>query len=201
MKTSVKILDEQASTFIKECGYQQALICYGKILQAEPDNHTALFKMGVCNLILGQNKEAYQQFKMLHQLEPQNRIPLLNMAHISISTNNLPDAIRCYDEVLAIDNNDQVLWDSKGILLVQLDEIEAGLRCFEQASRLRPKDSPGYIIDGTSYLNPWEFEKALDRLRIVLQTLPLSEQLLLAAKKVQLEIENRLMSIQSYSDK
>ena len=183
----IQALFRKAEVLRKNYQYDEAILCYDKILRINPNDRKALFGQGVCYFIHGQQEDAIRCFKLLHQLEPDNASPLLNMAQSLLMVDRLHEALECFDKVAALRPNDSDIWNSKGILLLELGRIEEGLECFKQAILLLPD-----IDDfNHAYLHDDHHQKALKCLEKLIQTPSISIQSFRGAENAKKHIENR----------
>ncbi len=180
-------LFRKAKALRKNSRYEEAILCYDKILETNPTDVNTLSALASCYFYLNRWEAAYRCYVKIHGLEPENASPLLNMAQTLLMVDRLHEALDCFDKVAALQPNDSDIWNSRGILLVEIGRIKEGLESFKQAILLLPE------IDShnSSYLADEHHQNALECLEKFVRMPSRSKRLLKAAEEAKKHIENR----------
>jgi len=176
----------KAKAFCKDLRYEEAILCYGAVLETDPNNRIALSKKATCYLSLGRGEDAYHCYRAVHLLEPGDAVPLLNMAQSLLLADRIADAIDCYDKASALRPGDSGLLISKGILLLEIGMIEQGFGSFEKAIR---KSDRSDSFNGL-YLSGEHHQKALEILDNLARSPTASEEIALNARNAIRLIKN-----------
>jgi tetratricopeptide (TPR) repeat protein len=180
-------LFRKAKALRKNSHYEEAILCYDKILEINPTDVNILSALASCYFYLSRWEAAYRCYVKIHGLEPDNASPLLNMAQSLLMVDRLHEALECFDKVAVLRPNDSDIWNSRGILLLELARIKESLEFFKHAIVLFPK------IDNynSAYLDDEHHQKAMECLEKFVRMPSTPKRLLKAAEEAKKHIENR----------
>lgn len=183
----IQALSKKAKALRKNSQYEEAILCYDKILETNPNNINAMYEKVHCNFALARWEETSRCVNAIHRLEPNNAFYLLGRARSLLDIDKLDEALAYFDKVAALWPNDADIWNSRGILLLGLGKIDEGLECFKQAILLLPE------IDNynSAYLENEHHQNALECLEKLIQMPSISIQILKEAENAKKHIENR----------
>jgi tetratricopeptide (TPR) repeat protein len=178
---------KKAKALRKNSQNEEAILCYDKILETNPNNIIAMYEKVHCNFALARWEETSRCVNAIHRLEPNNAFYLLNRARVLLDVHKVDEALEYFDKVATIWPGDSDIWNSKGILLLELGKVDNAFECFKQAISLLP-DIDNFNSD---YLENARHQKALECLEKLIQTHSTSERLLNEAEAAKKHIENR----------
>jgi len=113
--------------------YEEALLCYEKILDKDPENIRALIDKGVTFQNLENFKKSIIFYDQALKINPNNLDALINKGAALHSQGKFHDAIVLYDKVLELDKKCAIALAYKGLSLGELDKIQDALKYFKKA--------------------------------------------------------------------
>lgn len=127
------------------------------------------YEQGKTLLAEGRTKEAIAVFETLTKDMPKFKKAWEKLAYSYIQSDQISDAIRCYDEILIRYPKDAFSYYQKSVLEEKTDLLDAALESIEKALKFEPGNaefiySKGFVLYRKKKLNDaifW-FEKALD---------------------------------------
>ena len=118
--------------------YEQALSEYGRALELEPENESALTNRGVALDHLSRFEESLETYDKALVLSPNNAQTLYNRG-ISLSClDRQGEALQAYDQSLALRPDDASTLNNRGVTLGKLGRYEEALESLDKAHVLRP---------------------------------------------------------------
>lgn len=123
-----KISDKAES----EVYFKDALYFVNKALDLEPDSLETQNNKAVLLGKLGYHKESLDLIEKLIEKKPNDVNLLLNKSLALIDMERKTDALACFDLILSIDKNNQIVLEKKGRLLVSLGNYKKSIDdCFD----------------------------------------------------------------------
>jgi tetratricopeptide (TPR) repeat protein len=166
--------------------HEEAIQCFNKALEADPRFAAAWLSKGLAQEELGERTGAawsYKQFIALaaeqYPKQVQYARERLSGLEASASTKaaearvwhkrgnglagagRLEEAIRCYDEAVALDPRLAVAWHNKGHILYKMGRHEEAIRCYDRALELNPRDARAWCNKGISLNSLGRYEDAV----------------------------------------
>ncbi len=122
---------------LNEDNIEEALDYYKKALQSKKNNINAMFGVGTCYQILGNNDEAKKYYLNILKIKPRYS-PAINNLLLILSEDNLELAIQTLQKITQHNNTDPVLLLQLGSLINQTGNYKKALRCFKVALSTEP---------------------------------------------------------------
>jgi tetratricopeptide (TPR) repeat protein len=183
----VQELFKKAKALRMNSQFEEAILCYNKILEINPKNINAMYERVHCYSALGYIGEIIRHAILVHQFEPNNAFLFLDKAHSLIYDDKFEEALEYFDKVVELWPTNSDIWCDRGIVLLKLDRIDEGLESIKQAilhfSEIDNFDS--------SYLYTYLAKKGIECLEIIIQNHSISEQSLIDAENAFKHIKNK----------
>jgi Flp pilus assembly protein TadD/ribosomal protein S27AE len=118
----------------------QAVECFDKALEENPNDSWAWFNKGVSLHRLGSLGEALYCYSKALELNP-NDPDLLSNKGIALRTLGRTDeAIKCYKKALEINPRDSGIWSNLGVTYRVLGQTEEAIKCYDKALSIDKMD-------------------------------------------------------------
>jgi tetratricopeptide (TPR) repeat protein len=109
--------------------FQEAVSCYDKAHELEPDDLFALSSKGDVLQELGWLEEAFACYDKMLEIDPRYARGWTDKGDALRSLGRYEEALACYDKALAINPRDAQAWRSKGMALLELRRWEEWAAC------------------------------------------------------------------------
>lgn len=120
--------------------YADALGLFDEVLDAEPDNRTALLGRAVALRRSGKGPEALAALDLVLGLEPANAAALLNRGRVLQERGDFQGALTTFDRLAAVAPNDWDVWMARGDVLARMGQDREALGAYSEALRRNPDD-------------------------------------------------------------
>jgi len=130
--------------------YEEAIKCYDKALEIEPNNTSILREKSHALSCLNKYNEAIKCLDKALEIEPSNPDIWMKKGFITYCSSGthdekaLREAIKYYDKALEIEPNNTYLWYEKGEFLCLPDNIlymREAIDCYRKALEIDPSNS------------------------------------------------------------
>ncbi len=121
--------------------YPEALRLFDAVLEAEPDNRTALLGRAVAFRRAGKAQEALADLDLVLRMEPKNAAALLNRGRLLQERGDRRGALEAFDLLVAVAPNDWDVWMARGDVLAKMGRTEEALRSYGEAQHRNPDDA------------------------------------------------------------
>ncbi len=139
------VLGNMATIFLHTGNYEKAVEVFEKSLAYSPENDFDRYKMAKALVKLGRIKEAEKHARQLAERSA-NNVACLNLSGlVSYLDENYEQALRFFQDALAIEPAEPVLLYNLGMTLTRLNSPANGRRLLRQAIRERP-DDPSFLL-------------------------------------------------------
>ncbi len=118
--------------------YDEALICFDKVLSSEPDNIKALNGKGQCLVNLEKYDQAIECFNKALEIDPENVSALAGKGPIFLERKDYKGALSCYDRLIAIKRDSSEFYFYKAKALTGSGNYRETLKCYDKALELDP---------------------------------------------------------------
>jgi predicted amidohydrolase len=116
--------------------YEEAIKCYDKAIEIEPNYEDAWYNKGVALGELGKYEEAIKCYDKAIEIEPNYEDAWYNKGWNLGKLGKYEEAIKCYDKAIEIKPNYEAAWYNKGVNVSKLQRYEEAVEYFERAYRL-----------------------------------------------------------------
>ncbi|MCK4266630.1 MAG: tetratricopeptide repeat protein [Thermoplasmata archaeon] len=150
----------------------QAVECFDKALEGNPNDSWAWFNKGVSLHRLGSLAEALDCYSHALELSP-NDPDLLSNRGIALRTLGRADeALECYKKALKIDPMDSGIWSNMGVTYRALGDIEEALKSYDKALEIDEYDVGVWLNKGAALQSEGRFDEAIRCYEAVLKLNP-----------------------------
>jgi len=132
---------------IEEKDWEEALECYEKSLEVDPDYARSIHNIGYVYYLMKDYDKALEYYdkalalaesgKDRSQLPPE--LTLSNKGYLFISMARFEEALLCFDKALEFTPEDPALWYNKGNVFYSIGKYEEAVRCFDKALEFDPE--------------------------------------------------------------
>ena len=138
-KQTVDLWHKKGVSFSALKRHREAITCYDRALQIDPQYTFAWTGKGVALDELGQYEEAIECYDKALTIDPRDATTWSNKGAALVDIGRLQEAINCYDKALAIDPKNMRAWSNKAGVLRALDRYEDAIACHEKALAIDPR--------------------------------------------------------------
>lgn len=118
--------------------YDEALSCFERILEIEPDHPVALSNRGIVLRQLGRLKEAEACFDRVLSRSPSSAAVWMQKSQVQFQRERYPEALQSLDRVLALEPDRGVAWRYRAEVLQKLGRTSEAADSLERAKLLDP---------------------------------------------------------------
>lgn len=159
MGTGSQNLEQMADSLLEQGQWNEAVLCYQKVLAQNPQDAASLARLGMCLAKLGKFTEAQSYAQKATELNPALSEPHFYLGNIYRLENKLGEAIQEYQQVVELDKLFEAAWTNLGFCHRLFAEYEKALECYEQALLVNPKSLEAHFNLGILHLLHGDFEK------------------------------------------
>ena len=124
---------EKGDIFYDQGRYGNAIKCYNKALELDPENVDAWVGKGYALNMLGRYLEALECFNKALELDPENVDAWNNKGLVLQRMGRYEEALEYFNMALKIDPNYADAWANKGFILQKLGRYFEALECFNRS--------------------------------------------------------------------
>jgi Tfp pilus assembly protein PilF len=125
-----------------------ALDCYSKAVELEPELELAWFNKGCLHQRLGQHDQAIPCFDRVVELNPINVGAWNNKGNSLEQTGRLSEALACVERALGIDPLCAEAWLNQGSINLRRYRLNSALACYCKAAELSPENPGAWFCKG-----------------------------------------------------
>ncbi|MGC9514648.1 tetratricopeptide repeat protein [Methanocrinis sp.] len=118
--------------------YDEAVICYERALEMEPELAAAWDGKGDALLMTGSYDKALRCYERALVIDPRSLESWYHKGEALQMLLRFDEALGCYDEVLKINPSFAEAWNKKGMALNRLGRYQEALDCFDEALKIAP---------------------------------------------------------------
>ena len=152
--------------------YSQAIVCFGKALEINPDSETFWENKALCLGRMERYEETLLCIERALELAPEEPRLLCTKGYTLKMMEQQEEALQCYDLALKMDPQCDEAWDKKAEIFTLQEQYDEALRCLDHALAIAPSWrslwQKGAILGGVGRL-----EEALDIYVQLVETDPL----------------------------
>jgi tetratricopeptide (TPR) repeat protein len=108
------------------------------------DNNSSVIQKAVTLIGEGLFNEAIEELRTFLEKNPDSIEGWYNLGYALSETEEYEEAVKAYDEALAIDNFIFEIWFNKGAALYALKDFENARDCYEEALDINPDDAEAW---------------------------------------------------------
>ncbi|MBD3192993.1 MAG: tetratricopeptide repeat protein [Candidatus Heimdallarchaeota archaeon] len=164
-------LTSEARSLIHHGKFEEALVCYDKILAEYPDELVIEYEKAIAFFEFGDFPAALELLDRILARDPQNINALYAKGAILNNLKKFQQALSFFDQVIQLDPEFQSVWTAKGFALLGLQEHEKALDCF-QTVKEQKQDKELLIGKGHAFRHLSQYKKARNCYQQVLRRDP-----------------------------
>ncbi|HTY14593.1 MAG TPA: tetratricopeptide repeat protein [Methanoregulaceae archaeon] len=142
-KTSGAWYKKGVDLYYKQGKFQDAIHCFDRVIETEPDHAGAWNGRGICLKELGRYEEAIQCFDRVITLSPNDEEVYYNKGEALEKLGKalgdiklFEEAIKAFDIVINMNPHQVYAWNYRGVCLKELGRYEDAKKCFDHAQLL-----------------------------------------------------------------
>ena len=116
--------------------YDEAIECYDKAIEIDPDNQVVWNNKGLALNSLGKYDEAIVSYDKAIEIDPTDADAWNNKGLALNSLGKYDEAIVSYDKAIEIDPTDADAWNNKGLALNSLGNDNEAKKCYDKSREL-----------------------------------------------------------------
>ena len=116
--------------------YDEAIKCYDKAIEIDPDNPVVWNNKGLALNSLGKYDEAVKCYDKAIEIDPDDADAWNNKGLALNSLGKYDEAVKCYDKAIEIDPDDADAWNNKGLALNSLGYDNEAKKCYDRSREL-----------------------------------------------------------------
>ena len=142
--------------------YQQAIDCYNKAIELDPEDADTYNNKGIALKSLGEYQQAIDCYDKAIKLKPDDLKAYYNKGDALRELGDHQQAIDCYDKAIELTPDYADAYNNKGIALHNLGEYQQAIDCYDRALELRPDDANVYNNKGYTLYKLSKYEQSID---------------------------------------
>jgi tetratricopeptide (TPR) repeat protein len=152
--------------------FYEALFCYNKALELNPENTELLCKKGYALLKLFKKDLAIGYFKMALEKDENNYKALFGLGEAYYFMDDKDNSIKYFEKVLELNPKDVEVLEYLGYNYYDIEEYHKAINYFKKALELKPDDINLILKIADSYFELKKYEDALKYFKKALQLNP-----------------------------
>jgi tetratricopeptide (TPR) repeat protein len=141
--------------------YEEAIVCFNKVLEINPRYADAWDAKGGALDILGKYEEGIGCHNKALEINPKYVEAWLNKGLALDKLGKIEEAIGCFNKALEINPRYADAWDTKGLALGRLGKTEEAIVCFNKALEINPKYADAWLNKGVALDKLGKYEEAI----------------------------------------
>ena len=109
-------------------------------LISNPENISDWLNMGIALQSIENYSEAYEVFKIVDHLDPNNLDIKQNLAFLAISNEDTVSTIKYYQKILSNDNSKSDIWFNLGLIYAYQGKFNRAEKCWKKTIEINPND-------------------------------------------------------------
>ncbi|MFM6209821.1 tetratricopeptide repeat protein, partial [Planktothrix sp.] len=177
-ENSVVILYQQASDYIAQQQYEEAITTCQKILQLQPNFALAYSTIGLAKQLQGHLEEAKSYYKNALKLQPNWVEVQANLGTIYLQQKQWEKALKYYQISLQLKPNQVGIYRNLYTVFLNLNQPEKAIDCWYQVLILEPESIPlqSHIDFGKNLISQIKWDQAISLYLKTLEIYPNSHQ-------------------------
>jgi len=169
-----KLYIEGDELFAKE-KYEEAIVCYNKAIEINPNNENAWGWKGNCLSSMQRYEEAIVCFNKIIELNPNDEYAWNFKGNCLLLMQRYEEAIVCLNKAIELNQNNENAWGWKGNWLSDMQRYEEAIVCYNKAIELNQNDENIWSCKGNCLLLMQRYEEAVVCLNKAIELNPNNE--------------------------
>ena len=140
--------------------YEEALACFRRASELQPDFLDAIVNCGIVQLALRRYDAALANFDLVTEKAPQDAEAWNNRANALLELGRETEALASLDKALSLKPDYANAWNNRGVTLQHLERHEEAFAAFDRALALAPQLTAAFNNRGNSFMTLRQYEKA-----------------------------------------
>ncbi|HSH98335.1 MAG: tetratricopeptide repeat protein [Methylophilaceae bacterium] len=145
---------------LKYSNVEEAITCYSRAIEIEPNFLSSYHSLGLMNISLNRLPDALIMLERASTIDPNNISVLVNLAETLRLLKRLEQASAIYRKAIALKTDDPELFYAQAICLSDLNNFKEAEAAFQKALELDSKNEAVYFELGTMYQISKEYSEA-----------------------------------------
>ena len=141
--------------------HQQAIACWDKAIEIQPDYYQAWGNRGIALSNLGRLLEAIASYDKVLEFKPDDYLAWYYHGNALDETGQHEEAVASYDKAILIKPDLHQAWNNRGIALRNLGRHEEAFASYEQAVKFKPDLHQAWVNRGNALKNLGRFAEAV----------------------------------------
>ena len=130
--------------------YKEAIECYDKAIQSNPQFTEAYNNRGVSNMELGKHSEAIADYDKAIKINPQLAKAYYNRGNANVGLGKKSKAITDYDKAIEINPQYAMAYNNRGVSNAELGNYSEAIADLDQAIEINPQFAKAYYTRGNA---------------------------------------------------
>jgi len=153
---------KEGNNWLRKKDYSQALGCYDKAIELNPDNAATYNNKGIALRNLKKYQEAITCYDKAIELKLDYEAAYINKGVALSDLGNHSDAITCYDKAIELKLNYAEAYYNKGNALSNLGNYQEAIMCYDKATELKSEyDAAAYNNKGNALSDLGNYQEAI----------------------------------------
>ncbi|MBF0381106.1 MAG: tetratricopeptide repeat protein [Magnetococcales bacterium] len=149
----------------QEQKHVEAIQCYKKVVDLQPDSYQALFNMGTAFHSIGKLDHAIANYQKAITIKPEYIDVYCNLALLLQQQNRRKNAIDILNKGIALKGDFALSHVILGDILHEENRVDEAVGCYEKANVLDKKNSAVYVKLGNIFKSKSKYKKAIQNYR------------------------------------
>ena len=129
---------EQGAKFFEKEQDEEALECFNRALEIDPENGDAWCFKGMTLYFLEKDSQAITCLEKAIKINPENGNAWYYKGWCLYMLEQDEEAIECFNKAISINSNDYAAWFGKGKCFYMMGDYETALECFDKSLNIKP---------------------------------------------------------------
>ena len=152
---------KKGNELLEETKYEEAILCYDKVLEKDPKNKWGLINKGLALAELTMCDEAIACFDKAVEMYPKSANVWISKGITLNRLNKFEEAIIAFDQVIELKPKFADSWNWKGVVLYNQGKYDEAVQAYDKAIELAPKDALAWINKGEALLALSKYDEAI----------------------------------------
>jgi len=158
--------------FLEKDDYATALSLFEEAARLNPNNATARFYIGVCNLATGEPEEAIKSFYSTIRITPDYAEAYYGLGIAYDELKNYSEAVEYYKKAIQLNPNFSEAYNNIGISYSYLGKYSDAVECFKKAVSLSPESAEPINNIGVFQAKSNQYKEAIESFKQAVQIDP-----------------------------
>ncbi len=145
-----------------ESNIDNAINCFQKAIDINPNNDIAFYNMGVSYSKKGDYDKAIECYQKAIDINPNFDIALNAMGYAYSKKEDYDKAIECYQKAIDINPNFDIALNAMGYVYSEKGVYEKAIEYYKKGIDINPNDDEAFYNMGNAYLKKGVYEKAIE---------------------------------------